>query len=120
MSKRKHCDREYDDLQKLKYENRKLKRQVSSLRKQIARINIYEYENLKDLLDKHDQEDRHQTLIEQKEKDKKRWECFKCKVGYLKLKIFERRDGIFYFRKCNNCENRTKTQKWSEDVEGIE
>lgn len=119
MSRQKNCDREFSDIQKLRHENKKLKRQISSLRKQLARIDIGRYENLKELLHKHSEEDLQQRIEEENESQKQRWKCFECHDGILKLKIFERRDGIFYFRKCDNCTNRTKTQKWSEDVEGI-
>ena len=119
MGRRKYGDREYDSLDKLKHENKRLKRQISALRKQVARIDINRYENLKDLLQKHDQEDVSEQVVKEQERLKKKWECHSCKQGTLKLKIFERRDGIFYFRKCDSCDNRTKTKKHDESVEGV-
>jgi hypothetical protein len=119
---RKNFNREKEgtDFQKLKHENQRLKRQISALRKQIARIDIDRYYNLKEILEKHHQEDLDAYLAEEKEKTKKQWGCHSCNRGILKLKVFERRDGIFYFRKCDSCDNRTKTKKWHKDVEGIE
>lgn len=115
----KYVDKELDELQKLKYENQKLKRQISSLRKQLARIDIDRYENLKDLLYKHANEDLEERIEEEKKKIKQQWECHICRQGFMKIHTISRRDGLFYYRKCTNCDNRTKTKPYNEKVKGI-
>ena len=120
MKRRRYNGKEQDDLQKLKRENDRLKKQVSSLRKQIARTDIDRYENLQDLIHKFDKEELAENLESQKKEQEKKWKCHKCSEGILRLKVFERLDGIMYFRKCDCCPNRTPMKKWNENVEGIE
>lgn|SRR3989344_8771066 len=117
--RRNFNEREQDQLQKLKLENQRLKRSISTLRKQISRIDIESYENLKDLLDKQDEQDFKRTLEEANVQKKKKWECFECKDGTLILTVLDRLDGQFYYRRCNNlnCRYRTKLKKWNKDVE---
>lgn len=120
MKRRKFNHKEEDSLQKLKRENDRLKKQVSSLRKQIARIDINRFENLQEILHKHDQIEAEEVLENDKKQLEKKWKCYECVDGVLRLKVFERQDGIVYFRKCDKCNNRTKLQKWNKDVEGVE
>jgi hypothetical protein len=120
MKRRRYSHKEQDDLQKLKRENDKLKKQVSSLRKQLARIDINRYENLQDLMHKFDKEEVAENLENDKKVQEQKWKCHKCSDGVLRLKVFERLDGIVYFRKCDNCDNRTTTKKWDKSVEGVE
>jgi hypothetical protein len=119
MKRRKYSHKEQDDLQKIKRENDKLKKQVSALRKQLARIDIGRYENLQDLIHKFDKLEVEETLKNDAEAQAKRWKCFKCEHGVLHLKVFERQDGIVYLRKCDKCDNKTKLKKWNENVEGV-
>jgi len=116
---RKYTDKEFDELQKTRYEIKKLKRQISSLRKQISRTDIDRYQNLKDLLHKHNESDLNEKLDEERQKMEKMWECHKCKEGFLKIHILPRRDGVYYYRKCSECNQRTKTQILGKEVEGI-
>lgn len=51
---------------------------------------------------------------------REKWTCHECNEGYLKIIIFNRHDGKHYFRSCTNCENRTRTKVFTEDVEGVE
>lgn len=119
MSNKKYSDKEYSDLQKLKQENKNLKKKLSTLRKQLARIDIDQHDNIKDLIDKYAEEE----IIQRKEDEIKRleekWKCHQCQTGHLKLIILERRDNVFYFRKCDNCSKRTPTKKWEEGIEGL-
>jgi hypothetical protein len=117
MRRRKHNHKEQDELQKTKRENDKLKKQVSSLRKQLARIDIGRYENLQDLMEKFDKQEIEDSLKRNEEEQEKRWKCFKCDGGVLQLKVFERHDGIVYLRKCDSCDNKTKLKKWDKSVE---
>lgn len=114
MGRKNHnMDREFDDIQRLKHENKELRRKVAKLQKEMRRLND-RYSNLDDLV----QEQYEET--EQSNDDlKKKWQCHACKSDYLRIVIFNRPDGTFYFRKCGSCINRTKLQRYSEKVEGI-
>lgn len=118
MRRRKYSHKEQDDLQKLKRENDKLKKQVSSLRKQIARVDIDRYENLQDLIHKFDKQEVEENLEKQAAVQEKKWKCHQCVDGVLRLKVFERLDGMFYLRRCDCCPNKTKLKKWNENVDG--
>lgn len=117
--RRKYTNKERDELQILKHENKKLKKQVSTLRKQLSKLDIDRYENIKDIVARHHQEDVNDKLLEEKKKLKKKYKCFDCEEGVLELKSFSRMDGLFYFRKCTDCNNRTKMKPYK-DGESIE
>ena len=122
MAKRnRYADKELDQLQKLKYENKLLKKRISTLRKQLQRVDIDRYQNLKDLLYKHANEDLAAKIKAEKEKLKKEWECRECRTGFMKIHTISRLDGVFYYRKCTNdsCGHRTKTKPYTDNVEGI-
>ena len=119
MGRKKYTDKEYDMLDKLKHENAKLKKQVSSLRKQLQRVDLDRYENLKDLIHKHYNEDLGERIAEEREKLKKQWECNHCGTGFLKIYTINRFDGLVYYRKCTDCSNRTKVKPYTDKVEGI-
>lgn len=120
MGKSKRGEREFTREQKLVQENRILKRQVAALRKQLARVDLDRYTNLKETIDKHYQEDNAQEGRDILEKIKKEWACQQpsCE-GYLEIFLFTKIDSTWYYRKCNCCTNRTKAQKYSPDVKGI-
>jgi hypothetical protein len=120
MKRRRYNHKEQDDLQRLKRENDRLKKQVSSLRKQLARVDIDRYENLQDLIHKYDKEEAAEIIAKEHKAKEQKWKCYECPEGILRLKVFERQDGIFYMRKCDKCVNRTKLKRWSKEVEGIE
>lgn len=115
MSRRnRYAEKELDQLQKLKYENKRLKRQIAALRKQIARIDIDRYENIKDIIERHHKEDLDERLLEEKKKLETKWECHECKRGVLVRHELMRIDGAFYYRKCNNCNHRTKVKPYKD------
>lgn len=106
--------------EKLKRENRELKRQLKALRREIDRI---DYEHLNNLVEA--QEGSLQD-IEQKveytskrERNEENWKCFDCKDGVLRLRIFQKPGGAVYFRVCDKCGKRTKTQKYTNLVDGV-
>lgn len=119
--RRRYADKELDELQKVRQENQKLKRQISSLRKQLQRVDLDRYQNLKDLVKKQ----AHEELVEKLEKEKKRvekeWECRECRSGIMKWWPLSRLDGMFYYRMCSNkdCSNRTKPKPMNGPVEGV-
>lgn len=119
VKRRKYNQKEEDLLQKTKRENQKLKRQITALRKQLQRVDLERYENLKDLIYKNSKEDIEDKIKKEREKLKKDWECHTCRVGFMKIHTISRRDGLFYYRKCTKCDNRTPTKPYNEKVEGI-
>ena len=110
--------REFDKVDRLKKENQQLKRQLARLRKVLDRIDVERFNNLKEIVDKQRKEDEDfhnkeiQSVLERK------WECHNCRDDVLRIIIVDRRDGVFYFRRCNSCGNRTKMQKYHDKVEG--
>ena len=118
MGKQKKL-KEFDELQRLKYENKKLKKQISQLRKQLAKIDVDRYQNLKELVEAQQKEDKELEEKIKREKLKEKWKCYECKEGYLRLMIFHRPDGDFYYRRCTRCGHKTKLQRYNKDVDGI-
>lgn len=116
MGKSRNYDRESTLVDRLKRENAQLKRDYAKLRRQVDRLNLdnERYRTLKELVHKQSQEEKATV------KRKKDWTCWNCGKGVLILHIFQRRDGSFYFRKCNieGCEKQTKLQKFTPEVEG--
>ena len=106
-------DKEYDQLDKLKHENRRLKRQISQLRKLIDRFDLDRFEHVKELIESHEQQER---LIKNLQKEKA-WKCHDCGKGTLRLRTLDRRDGTFYNRVCDNCNKRTRLKRYTPDVE---
>lgn len=47
------------------------------------------------------------------------WECHQCHNDVIRLVVFDRIDGTFYFRRCSSCGNKTKVKKYNDKVEGI-
>lgn len=125
MSKgrRNHGSKEFSEVQRIRKEIEKLKRENASLRKQLSRVDINRYNDIQELVNQNEMEERNQAsrsknLAYLKEK----WKCFKCGVGFLKIFLLPRRDGVFYFRRCStkSCPHRTKAQKYTTEIEGIQ
>lgn len=117
MKRKNHNEKELDQLQKLKHENAKLKRQVSTLRKQLARIDMDRYQELREASEISDTAE--QDSKGYVEMLKKEWECHECKNGYLKITLVSQRDRLMYYRSCTNCGNRTRLKTYTDDVKGI-
>jgi hypothetical protein len=116
MGKRQMRDKEYDQLQRLKDENRKLKQEISRLRKMTQHTAEYS-DRLKKLTKQQYKEEL--DYKSKKEQIIEKWSCHKCNQGVLKIIIVSRADGQYYFRSCNICDNRTKIKAYEEAVEGI-
>lgn len=101
-------------------ENKKLKRQVAQLRKIIDRIDLERYHNLRDVVLQQESENQIQKAVDKKKSQEKAWKCHHCPDGILRLKFFENRTGVRYYRKCDGCPHRTKAKEYTEKVEGIE
>lgn len=107
--------------QRLIKENQSLKKQVQILRKRLARIELSRYENVKEAVEDHERNSGLPTTQDLLEALKETWRCKKdsCK-GYLEVYLFNKIDTVWYYRKCNCCDNRTKSQKYDpKSVKGI-
>lgn len=120
MSKRrKYADGELDQLQRFKHENQRLKRDNARLKKQLDRVDIDRFQNLKDVIEAQEKADKREAEAQDEVKLKKEWGCWDCKEGVLRLQVFERRDGVFYFRKCDHCTKRTALKPYNNKVKGV-
>ena len=116
MKRRKYADGEQDQVQKIRSENKRLKLQISQLRKQLSRVDLDRFQNIKELLDSQDKEE-HDIAAEAKNKTlAEQWKCWKCDSGHLRLIIIDRRDGPHYSRNCDYCKNRTRMKKYHDKV----
>jgi hypothetical protein len=111
--KRSHRAKEITEIQKYKRENDRLKREVASLRKQLARIDLDRYSTVKDMIEEY----RDSESVEEPTTDamlegmKAEWACKMAGCpGHLQIMIYARPDSTHYYRKCNECPNRTKSQ----------
>lgn len=125
MGKTKRGDKEFTREKQLVQENRTLKRQVSSLRKQLARVDLDRYSNLKETIEKHCQEDETNEQSSQSllDKVKQEWACHEPDCGgFLEIFLYSKVGTAWYYRVCSNaprCKNRTVAQKHTPEVKGI-
>lgn len=122
MGKNTRGQKEYSREQELKYENAKLRREISSLRRQIARLDIDRYVDLREMVEKQINIEENEARLEaQAKKMQKAYPCFSCNNGHLEILKYPKADGIWYYRECSNssCMKRTKSQRYSDKVEGI-
>lgn len=112
-------DSEFKEVQRLRHENDKLKRQIAKLRKELSRVDIDQYSHLKEIIES--QEDT-EEFDKKSELDrlKEKWACHKCSRDILRVIIIPRADGIFYIRRCITCGNKTKMKKYDNFIEGID
>lgn len=120
MGKSQRSDREFTREQKLVHENKKLKRIISSLRKELCRIDVDRYSQVKEMIEETYQDERFQEGQNILELLKKEWACKEpaC-TGYLEIITYNKIDTTWYYRKCSECPKRTPSQKYSQDVKGI-
>lgn len=122
MGKSRRGEREFGREKKLAHENKRLKQQVSQLRKMLARVDLDRYSNLKETIEKHYQEEQAQQGQDILDKVKKEWACHECEGGTLEIFLYTKVDSTWYYRICSNsprCKNRTKAQRYTPDVKGI-
>jgi hypothetical protein len=121
LSKNSRGQKEYSRMQEVLHENKKLKREIASLRKQLARIDLDRHGYVKDILEEHyegEQSEKDTDKVLQSLKDQ--WKCHECPEGFLEIMLYTKVGETWYFRKCNKCTNRTKSQQYSSDtVQGI-
>lgn len=115
-SRTKRGDKEYDQLDRLKKKVKQLKRELSRYRKIVDRFELDRYDHVKEALDKTEDRIRKGEIKELEEA----WKCHACGKGVLRLRVIDRRDGTFYNRICDSCGKRTKFQKYTKDVKGVQ
>ena len=134
MGKSRRGNKERTREQELKYENKEfrrrerdkdneinqLKRQVSSLRKQLARIDLDRHSYVREVLEDHYANEEEVVDNAKLLNDlKKSWACKECGAGHLEIILYNKIGETWYFRQCNQCPNRTKSQVYSPNVQGI-
>lgn len=119
MGKSRRGHKEYSREQRLIYENKKLKREIASLRKQMARLDLDRHSYVREIIEKAYELEDAQEGAQIVEKLKHQWKCRECHNGHLEICVYSRPDGPWYYRKCTNCSHRTKAQKYSPSVPGI-
>lgn len=120
MGKTRRGHKEYSREQRLIHENQRLKRENARLRKHLAKIDLDRYSQVKDILQEHySQEEKETTTYEMLQRLKNEWACRECGTGHLEIMLYNKTSGTWYFRKCNNCSHRTKSQQYTPNVKGI-
>jgi len=120
VGKSKMSGHDIEIFEHLKRENRELKRQLKGLRKSLDRL---DYEHLNELIESHENsEAKLNEKIEytsKRERNETNWSCFDCQKGILRLIIIQKPNESIYFRRCDHCGKRTKTQHYTDKVEGV-
>lgn len=123
MGKSKRTDRSFTREQRLSKENRQLKKELAHLRKQIARLDLDRFETLRQMVADHEESKRfEESAVEANsniEALKRDWACHECDNGFLEIVLYSKMGTTQYYRKCNNCTNRTKGKRYEETVKGI-
>jgi hypothetical protein len=119
MGKRRMSGNEVDRLERLKAENKHLRKQIGRLQKQLNRMDIDKFQNLEEIVDVQCKEEEQFHHKSTRDALREKWKCFKCQEGYLKLIIYPRLDGVWYQRRCTECGKKTKLQRYHEGVEGV-
>jgi len=115
-------EKELEYVQRIKHENKKLKRENAALRKQLARIDYTRFQNLAQLVEKQRRESLEEAKAKRLEQAKKDWLCHKCGKDFLRLIIWNHPvKGACYYRKCGYapCQHRTAMKVYSPSIEGI-
>jgi regulator of replication initiation timing len=119
VGKNRRGSKEYSKEQELVYENRKLRREIGHLRKQLARVDLDRYTHVKDIIEKSyrmEEELEGQKILQRLRAE---WKCHECERGFLQIVTYNRPDATFYYRLCNVCAHRTKSQRYNPGVPGI-
>lgn len=113
----------YTREQKLLNENKRLKQELSQLRKRLAKIDLDRYDTIKDMIQEHYTAEKEEQGKEILENMKQMWKCHKCEVGYLQIYTYTRSNNLWYYRICSeapDCLNRTLPQIYDpKQVKGI-
>lgn len=113
MKNRRFCQKETDLLKKLKYENTKLKKELSRMRKQLDRVDERRFDEYYEMLSTYKGPTNDEMLL-------KKWLCYNCRKGVLRIKKLTTHLGTEYYRKCDCCTKTTPLKPWRDDVTGLE
>lgn len=120
MGKNTRGDKEYSRLQEALHENRKLKRENANLRKSLSKLDLDRHSYVRDIVEEHyAREDSETTTMQMLDKLKSQWLCRECHEGHLEITVYTKAGETWYFRQCNNCKYRTKSQKYTPGVKGL-
>lgn len=121
MGRKTHTkDKDWTELEKYKVREKKFKREIARLRKMVQKLQEeHEMSGLLELVDVQRKEDKEIHDVEKGIELRKKWKCHECEEGIMILNIFNRKDGVFYFRRCYACGNKTRMKKYTNDVEGV-
>jgi hypothetical protein len=122
MGKARTDKRGFTREQRLHEENQQLKRQVSSLRKQLARLDLDRFGVVQEMIEEHYQEERAEQGQEILKSLRKTWACHNCADGTMEIFVYNRGDRTMYYRICSNapfCLNRTLPQSYHPGIKGI-
>lgn len=119
MGKNTRGEKERSRERQLAHENSRLRKENNRLRRQLAKIDLDRYSHIKDIVQEHyAQEEIDEGADKMLNDMKHEWVCHECGTGHLEINLYTRAGETWYFRECNNCPNRTKSQVYSEGVKG--
>jgi hypothetical protein len=118
LSKNNRGEKEYTRLQTALNENRKLKREINTLRKALSRLDLDRHAYVRDIVEEHYAREDNEATMEAIEASKSFWKCRECHEGCLEIIEYPKMGVDHYYRKCNNCKHRTKSQIMTKDVRG--
>jgi hypothetical protein len=123
LGKSKRSDKIHTKEQKLLNDNKRLKQELSHLRKQIARLDNGRLDTLRQIAEDVEESQKFEEKINNINTDieslKKEWKCHKCQEGILEIVLYSKLGLSYYYRKCNSCNNRTQGKRYGESVKGI-
>lgn len=119
MGQNKRGQREYSREQRLIHENQQLKKQISSLRKQLSKVDLERNTYVREIIERNDQLEDKYDIETGSAKLARDWKCRKCGKGEIEICVYHKPDGAFYYRQCNCCEYRTRSQKHGPNISGI-
>lgn len=121
MAKNTRGSKELDQLQIARREIDKLKRENSKLRKQFARLDLDRHDYVQKIVQEHLHEKEDVSGEQILSSLKRRWACHEPGCGgCLEINLFMKMGETHYYRQCNECPNRTKSQKYDpKQVTGI-
>ena len=109
-------DKELSKIQKLAYQNKKLKHEIAKMRKTLSRLDSGWCPGCLERYDGKEEE------VELPEPCQTKWvgkdrTCFKCKEGVLRIVKYYKITDTWYYRACSQCDHRTKGKKFTPDVQ---
>lgn len=121
MSRNTRGNKEYTRLQEIVNENKRLKKEMGSLRRQLAKLDLDRHGYVRDIIEEHyAKEEQEETTEKMLKRLKEEWRCKVCSDGYLEVFTFNKGQETWYRRECNGCNHTTKSQRYDPDkVRGI-